>query len=207
MQQEPFYIVPASSPHGNPGTVHLSLSDATGDSAIFEYIDGKLNIHHSREYQVMTNDPTFEQQLALNEYWKQIGGLTMLPGTNRAVDRFVRASFYMNMIPKTDDPIESVAGVFSVMRNVSVPRGISTPERPEISTTIWRTVADQKNKRYFFEATNRPNVFWVNLSDLNLAEGAPVLKLTLTDGLVYAGNVAFQFKPTKPFQFLPSVAK
>jgi len=40
----------------------------------------------------------------------------MLPGTNRAADRFVRAS-YINTIPKTADPIEGVAAVFSVIRN------------------------------------------------------------------------------------------
>lgn len=207
MRQEPFYVIPIPSPYGHPGTVHLSLSDATGDSAIFEYVDGKLNVHHSRAYQVMTNDPIFEQQLALNEYWKQIGGLTMLPGTNRPVDRFVRASFYINAIPQTADPIESVASVFSVIRNASVPLGISTPDRPEISSTIWRTVADHKNKRYFFESTRSPNVFWVNLSDLNFSEGASVQKLTLTDGAVFAGNVAAQFKPAKPFEFAPAVTK
>ena len=48
--------------------VHLSISDRSGDSAIFEYIEGKLVIHHGREYQVMTNSPTFEQQLAISEY-------------------------------------------------------------------------------------------------------------------------------------------
>ncbi len=149
MKQETFYVVPVKSPYGHPGTVHLSLSDATGDSAILEYIDGKLDIHHDRAYQVMTNEPAFDQQLALNEYWKQIGGTTMLPGTNRAIDRFVRASFYINAIPKTADPLESVAGVFSVMRNASVPRGISTPDRPEISSTIWRTVSDQKKQALF----------------------------------------------------------
>ena len=33
MDLEPFYVVPAISPDGKPGTIHLSLSDATGDSA------------------------------------------------------------------------------------------------------------------------------------------------------------------------------
>lgn len=206
MRQEPFYVIPVSSPQGNPGTVHLSISDATGDSAIFEYVDGELNIHHNRAYQVMTNDPIFEQQLALNNYWQQIGGTTMLPGTNRAVDRFVRASFYINAIPQTADPLEAIASVFSVIRNASVPLGISTPDRPEIASTIWRTVSDQKNKRYFFESARLPNVFWVNLSDLDLSEGAPVQKLTLTDGSVYAGNVATQFRPAPPLQFLPAIA-
>jgi penicillin V acylase-like amidase (Ntn superfamily) len=41
----------------------------------------------------MTNSPVFEKQLALNDYWSGIGGTVFLPGTNRAADRFVRASF------------------------------------------------------------------------------------------------------------------
>jgi hypothetical protein len=38
----------------------------------------------------MTNSPTFDKQLALNQYWKDIGGRVFLPGTNRAADRFAR---------------------------------------------------------------------------------------------------------------------
>jgi choloylglycine hydrolase len=45
-------------------TLHLSMSDKTGDSAIVEYIDGQQVIHHSRDYQVMTS-PIFEKQLAV----------------------------------------------------------------------------------------------------------------------------------------------
>ncbi|NWK73595.1 linear amide C-N hydrolase [Acinetobacter sp. SwsAc6] len=60
--------------------MHLSLSDATGDSAIIEYLAGKQVIHHDASYQVMTNSPIFDQQLALNQYWKQIGGTTFFTG-------------------------------------------------------------------------------------------------------------------------------
>lgn len=74
-------------------TVHLSLSDPSGDNAILEYIDGELVIHHDPSYTVMTNDPIFEQQLAIADYWKEIPGKIFLPGTNRAADRFVRASY------------------------------------------------------------------------------------------------------------------
>lgn len=61
-------------------TLHLSISDAKGDSAIFEYINGKLVVHHDASYTVMTNSPVFDKQLALNEYWSEIGGTVMLPG-------------------------------------------------------------------------------------------------------------------------------
>ena len=57
----------------------------------------------------MTNSPTFDKQLALNDYWEEIGGLTMLPGTNRSADRFARASFYIKTLPKTDQANEAVA--------------------------------------------------------------------------------------------------
>lgn len=205
IEQEPFYVVPATSPDGKPGTIHLSISDTSGDSAIFEYVEGKLIIHHSLDYQVMTNSPIYSQQLALNEYWRSIGGTTMLPGTNRAVDRFVRASFYINAIPKTADAIEGVAGVFSVIRNASVPMGISTPNQPNISSTIWRTVADHKNRRYFFESVRSPNVFWVNLDNLDFTAGSPIKKLTLTDGSVFAGDTSAQFQPTEPMKFLKAI--
>ena len=92
IEKNTFDVVSDMMPDGTRmATLHLSISDATGDNAIFEYIDGKLNIHHNRSYQVMTNSPVFDQQLALDDYWKTIGGTTFLPGTNRAADRFVRA--------------------------------------------------------------------------------------------------------------------
>ena len=37
------------------------------------------------------------------------------------------------------------------MRAVSVPLGITTPNEPNISSTLWRTVSDQKNLVYYFE--------------------------------------------------------
>ena len=78
MRNAGFRIVPIKAPTGEPGTVHLSVSDASGDSAIFEFIEGKLVIHHGREYQVMTNSPTFDKQLPLAAYWKAIGGSVMI---------------------------------------------------------------------------------------------------------------------------------
>ena len=203
IEKNTFDVVSDMMPDGTRmATLHLSISDATGDNAIFEYIDGKLNIHHNRSYQVMTNSPVFDQQLALDDYWKTIGGTTFLHGTNRAADRFVRASFYINAIPKTEDTRTALASVFSVIRNTSVPFGISTPDQPNISSTRWRTVSDQKDKVYYFESTLYPNVFWVDFKDVDFSEKASVKKLNLLDGKTYAGNTAKDFVTTKPFQFL-----
>lgn len=202
MSAETFTVITATVPGKDfMATLHLSVSDASGDSAIFEYIGGKLVIHHDRRYQVMTNSPIFDKQLALNEYWQDIGGTVMLPGTNRAADRFVRASFYINAIPKVEDTRLAVASVFSVIRNCSVPLGISTPDQPNISSTRWRTVADHKNLLYFFESTLTPNIFWVDLKDLDFSPGAPVMRLDLGDNRTYAGNAAGQFVRAQAFEF------
>ncbi|MEZ4688986.1 MAG: linear amide C-N hydrolase [Ignavibacteria bacterium] len=202
LQKENFTIITSNIPGTDRiVTVHLSVSDPTGDNAIFEFINGKLVIHHDRSYNVMTNSPVFDKQLALEEYWSDIGGTVFLPGTNRAADRFVRASFYIKAIPQTDDIRLAVASVFSVIRNCSVPLGITTPGQPNISSTRWRSVSDQKNRVYYFETTTTPNTFWVDFKDVNFSENAPVKKLSLTKGEVYSGNSADKFVETSPFKF------
>lgn len=206
LEKHPYTLVSANVPgEDRLTTLHLSLSDSSGDSAIVEYIDGEQVIHHSRDYQVMTNSPTFNQQLALNSYWQQIGGTVMLPGTNRASDRFARASFYVNAIPKTDNPVETIASAFSVIRNVSVPYGISTPDQPNISSTRWRTIADHERKLYFFESVMSPNVFWTDLTKLDLtAETGKVMKLELgpNEANIFSGEVNARFKDAEPFKFI-----
>lgn len=187
-------------------TIHLSLSDASGDSAIMQYIRGKLTIHHGRQYQVMTNSPTYDEQLALAKYWEEIGGTVMLPGTNRAADRFARAAFYVKAVPQVDDAREAAAAVFSIIRNTSVPLGISTPDQPNISSTRWRTVADHKSRIYYFESTVTPNVFWVDLTKVNFApgSGARTLQLGKDQSNIFSGEVSAQFQPAKAFRFMPA---
>jgi choloylglycine hydrolase len=208
LRKEPFYIVELKLPSGHAGVAHLALSDPSGDSAILEYVGGKLVIHHGKQYTVMTNSPTFDQQLALNTYWETVGGQTMLPGTNRASDRFVRASYYMDTVIKPDNQVEALATALSVIRSVSVPVGITTPGQPNIAATQWRTMLDHKNLVYYFESAFSPYLFWVELKNLNFAAGSPVRKLSLTensqllvDGQFVSGEVSQHFKTVSPFAF------
>lgn len=182
-------------------TVHLSVSDASGDNAIFEYIDGKLVIHHDPSYVVMTNDPPFQQQLAIQRYWDSIPGNQFLPGTVKAADRFVRAHYYINSIPQTSDPQLATASVFSVIRNTSVPYGYQIEGYPNLSSTQWRVVADHKHLRYFFETALTPNTFWVDLTKLDFSENAPVKVLRADANQVYAGETSARFTEARPFQF------
>ena len=207
LKQEKIRIVPTEAPNGAKGTVHLSLSDPTGDSAILEYIHGKLVIHHGRQHQVMTNSPIFDEQIALNKYWEEIGGTVMLPGTNRAADRFARASYYINACYQSADPREAVASVFSVMRTVSVPRGIKkNADTPHISSTLWRTV-DHKNRVYYFESTLSPSLVWVKLNQIDFQEGSGVRKLIMAGNPDLGGDQTTGFVKAEPFRFLAPTTK
>ena len=204
-----------------PTSMHLAISDASGDSAVVEFIKGEMVISHSKKYKVLTNSPTFEKQLAINSYWKEVGGNAMLPGTHRPADRFVRSTFY------TDHPVTgkqsqlyandekmTVAKAFSIIREASVPLGVSIPlvtlpngiNKPfrilPASSTIWRTIADQKALKYYFDGAVSPSTFWVDINKLDLSKGADVKKLDLSDYPNYAGEVSEKFVTSKPFEFL-----
>jgi choloylglycine hydrolase len=207
LSRESFAVVPLVLPNGKPAQGHLSVSDPSGNSAIFEYLGGKLVVHHGRQYQVMTNSPAYDQQLALNTYWNTVGGEAMLPGTHRASDRFVRASFYIGAVPKTDEIKTATAATLSVIRSVSVPLGLTTPGQPNIAATVWRTLHDQKNRIVYFDAATSPTVCWVPLADLDFTAGAAVKKLELAGGKTYNGNASAQMIDAQPFQFLQADAK
>ncbi|WP_313675478.1 linear amide C-N hydrolase [Mycolicibacterium sp.] len=198
------YIVPVRfGPNGIAApTVHMSVSDPTGDSAIIEYIGGKPVIHHGRQYQVMTNSPTYDEQLKLNAEWDDVDKTKELPGSIRSVDRFVRASYYLSKLPQTSDERQSVAGVLSVMRNVSVPWGIEDPEHPNLAPTYWRSVSDSTRKVYYFESALSPNIVWLNLNNINFAPGSGIRNIAVEGNYSIIGNIDKALVPAKPVKYL-----
>jgi choloylglycine hydrolase len=205
LENNPFNVVTADVPDqpGRLAKVHLSLSDATGDSAILEWLDGSLVIHHGPEYRTMTNDPPYDQQRALVSYWQDVNPREVLPGTTRSPDRFVRADTYIDMVEQSDDPRIAAAAAMSVIRNASVPFGISTPDAPNLSTTRWRVVADHKDQVFYVESAISPNLFWVDLKKLDFSPEAGVQMLDLGVDMVtlQVGEVSESFTPAEPFQF------
>lgn len=207
LRANPVLVLTGEVPgQGRLTTMHFSLSDASGDNAVLEWVGGELQIHHDRAHRVMTNEPAFPEQLAITSYWREVGGLQFLPGTNRASDRFARASFYMDAVTKSDDARVAAAATFSVIRNVSVPLGITTPDRPNISSTRWRVVADHKDRLYYSESTVSPNVFWIDLKKLDFGPRAGVRKLNLgaDQSNLFSGEVSGQFRPAAMFRFQPA---
>lgn len=194
---------------GQPIGLHLALDDAHGDSAIIEYLEGHPHIHHGRAYTVMTNSPPFDQQLELLEANRSASERGELPGGTGATDRFIRADHYLSRLPAPSGGSEAVASLLSVMRNVSQPFRTPDPAAPFASQTQWRTVADLTRRIFVFESSHRPNVVWAHLDDLDMAPGAPVLRLNLVSdhglegGLV--GDVTDRFEASESLRFMPAV--
>ncbi len=213
LQSETFRLVAPKLPNGMPAVAHLAISDPTGDSAILEYLDGRLSIHQGSEFRVLTNSPDFTSQLAINAYWQSNGG-NFLPGSIDSADRFVRASFMLEALPTEPDRNfigavpgrsfgnQSVAGVLGVLRSVSVPLGFSCPTKPNVATTLWRTVHDQRNMTMFFDSATAPCCFSVSLKNLDFSPNAPVKSLNLTGGRMLGGDATGQFTNATPFAFL-----
>lgn len=176
---EKLHVV-ATELHGRTWPIHLAMEDASGDSAIIEFIQGKAHIYHGKQYQVMTNEPAFNIQLANLKHYKMFGGTRALPGDTDPLSRFVRVATYLKTLPQAATEVDSIANILSVIRTAMVPFGAedtSGNDTEDAWPTRWVTVADTTHQMYFFNSTTAPNIIWFDLNNINFAEHAPVLSI------------------------------
>ena len=159
---------------------HLMLEDVSGDSALVEMLGGVATIHHGPRFDVATNDPPYDEQVAGLDRYRPWGGELEIPGDISSEDRFARASYYLSHLPPPADETEAVAGVFGVIRNCQVPYG-APDNRFETYPTWWASVSDLTSRVYYFQSTRAPNVVWLELDSLDLTPGAPILALDPRD--------------------------
>lgn len=175
--------------------LHLILDDASGDSAIIEYIDGKPKVYHSRYYISATNSPTYDRQLANSQQFQGFGGNKPLPGTATSADRFVRTAFYTSHLPNPFTQNEAIAEILSVMSNNAAPYGSSSLERYVTSHTVWHTVLDLTHKIYYYQSTTSGmNLMWVPLENFHFEMGSPEFRLDPAKAADAAGDVTKRFK-------------
>ena len=112
---------------------------------------------------------------------------------------------------KPESQGEGAAYVFSVIRNVSVPFGSPDPNKPNVASTIFRTVQDLTGGRYYFESTYAPNVVWIDMTKLDFTAGKPEMELQIEKKIFSLnGDVTNQLANAKPFVFgmnTPSASK
>lgn len=184
-------LVGDNVPHSEnkPASAHLCLSDASGNSAIIEVYKGKFYFHESPNYKIMTNEPDYATQLKLDDYWqwqwssKNPHPSHTIPGGAFSADRFERASFYISHVDSPDSESESIAQARTVAANASVPIGYNFTDTnsPNISNTLWTTLATHKSLKYFFQNIRTPSVVWTDLSTFEFLQPASKVDLITLD--------------------------
>lgn len=196
-QSHVFQVVSFIDPRAGKVQLHLAMEDASGDSAIIEYINGQPVIYHDRNYTVLTNEPVYDKQLENLKQYAGFGGDKALPGTTFPPDRFVRASYYLKHMSEPKTRQEAIFKLLSIMQNAGQPYGTNSPERSQhgiIFESLWRSVSDLSNRVFYFNSTTRFNTIWVTLDAFNLEPGAPILKLDLENNTDLTGDASAEFK-------------
>ena len=136
LRKEKFRVQTVVLGTGRPANMHLVISDATGDSAVFEYVDGKLVIHHGKQYRVVTNSPTYDKQLAIMDIGRRPAAREVPARYLPPANRFVRTSFLLDALPGRIPEIHQAGpqqsfkfqapmAVLSLMRSVGTPLGFA----------------------------------------------------------------------------------
>ncbi len=199
LQKHDFTLGGATFDGGTVSALHWGVTDATGHSAIVEFDQGVLKIHDMGNYRAMTNDPQWEAMTAILNYWDNIGGKNMLPGTVTSPDRCVRANYFAHHVKKTDQQDLGVSIARSVLLNASVPYTYEIQGEPNLSSTQWRSYSDLRDRCYYFDIVTNPGYYYVDLKKCDLRKGASVLKLDTSDTSHLVGEANKELKHSKPF--------
>lgn len=200
VKNQDFQITGATFDGGTISTLHWGITDSEGYSAVFEFTDGKLNIFQGEgeNMPVLTNEPTFPQMEAINAYWNKIGGQNFLPGSVGSADRFVRGSYFVNSVERTNDLNTGLAIIRSILNDCSVPFKYERGDK-NLSQTQWRSFANIRDKTYYFENVNDLGLYYIDLKKCDLRPGAPVLFFNTADAIDVVGDITSKLVPSKPF--------
>ncbi|MDE6496736.1 MAG: linear amide C-N hydrolase [Duncaniella sp.] len=199
LRQHNFNISGETFDGGTASTLHWGVTDAQGRCAIFEFDHGNINIYEGIDMRAMTNDPSYPQITAINNYWDKIGGAHMLPGTVSSPDRFVRGDFFDRHVAKTGDADLGVSIIRSILMNLSVPYTYLIEGEPNVSSTQWRSFANLRDLRYYFDIVTHPGLFYIDLNKCDLRPGAPIMKIDNEKSAGYIGDATDRLEKSKPF--------
>ena len=121
----------------------------------------------------------------------------------------MRLTAYYKLVPEPKSYREAVATAISVMRVAQVPfrdprkeEALDTGESSDADRlwygvqTNWLSAIDVTHKVYYLNSCISPDLFWVELKDLDLKPGAPVLYLD-PHNIELGGNIAGKFELRK----------
>lgn len=173
---------------GQTWPLHVVLHDASGDSAVLEYLDGELRIYHPADVNVLTNSPPYENQLQNLKRYKGFGGNEALPGDIDSRSRFVRGAHFLRILPEANSSQDGIANAFSLIQTVAQPAGSAIP-------SLWTVVRDHINKKYFFRTLKNPVVRYVDFSSVDFSSG---FQSAVEIDADICGEMSRYFRPYSP---------
>jgi len=157
--------------------LHWFLADASGDSVIIEFPDGKLKVHRDPDPAVITNS-FYEHSREYLRQFRGFGGNKVIPlekGETTSENRFVFASCSLSRA-ETGNKL-AVTDVFNIMKTVTQTdvRHAQTSQ----SVTQWTAVYDLKNKKVWWFSRTDPKVKSVDLSKIDLKMSGKTRKMDI----------------------------
>ena len=181
--------------HGQKIAVHLMIHDAGGDSAVMEYLNGKLNIYHQKKLPIpaLTNTSYLESTQLLKQY-QGFGGDAPLPGGYFTKARFVLAANFLKNLPPPHSTQQAVASAFNGLGYLIEIPGSSNP-------TVWSSVYDLTNRILYYRTIDNQQIRFVHLDHFNLAKGQPVRIMSMTNDFVGDVENHFSIHSTRLFHW------
>jgi choloylglycine hydrolase len=211
----PNYFVWAGSNKKLEERLHISLHDASGNSAVVEYVHGELNIYASSAG-VLTNGPTYPWQLTNLQNFVNLtninkgsfsfhgsvlnpsgqgSGLLGIPGDWSSPSRFVRLSAFTAFAAPVTGPANGVNLAFHLLNSVDVPEGQVYKPYGGVKDkdgrlarepySRWSIVKDLTNQLYYFRSYSKPAIHFVSLTQMPLGKGSSILSASINQGPVF----------------------
>lgn len=124
----------------------------------------------------------------------------MLPGTVKSPDRFVRGYYFDQHVKHTEDADLGVSICRSIVMNLSVPYTYTIETEPNVSSTQWRSFANLRDLRYYFDIATNNGFYYIDLSKCDLRKGASVMKLDTSLSKDFVGEANRHLRRSEPFK-------
>ncbi len=196
-------ILPGSD---KPTGLHFALADKTGNSAFIEYVHGKIVIYEGKKYKVLTNQPEYSKQLDNLKKYKGYGGDLAIPGGSTPSDRFVRATYYLDLAIENNTSSKNYKMLSGIMGN-SAQLNVKNVKPDalagaESSATSYISISDLTNMKMYVSFLENHNAISVNIKQLDFSKNAKEKIFDLEKNRLQ-GDITDKFiELNQPFKFL-----
>lgn len=198
--------------------LHYFVADPSGDRIVIEYVNGQLHTYET-PIGTITNSPTYDWHLtnarnyiglrALNAPSIKIDGLELsqfgqgsgalgLPGDFTPPSRFIRASFFNEVVLNGKNGLEQVKRAFKILNQFDIPLGaVKATENGKTiyEETQWTSATDLANLTYYFHTAENRELRSISLKNLDL--NAPAIQTMSFNTPAKITDISFDSKDNR----------